>query len=103
MLIINVNELDELVNRPGIQVIKVFNRNDPVYEIDESFSVFSKLDKYRYVSFASMDITEMPNLQPAFYKLERFPAFIVYKASSPIGIYTGISTTTLKVMLERYL
>lgn len=103
MFIITVNELGDVVSRPGLHVVKVFNRDDPVYEIDEAYNAFSKQDRYRRASFSVMDVAGVTSLSSMFYKLEKYPAFIIYDTGKPIAVYTGISSTTLNVMLDRYL
>lgn len=102
MLITTLGELDNLIQKNSYLVIKVFNRHNQVYEIDEVFNNLSKSCKYDHVTFAVFDMTDLGILPNNFYKLDGFPAFIVYRSGRTMGSYTGSSNTTLRVMMERY-
>lgn len=107
MRIIAVNELKEVVNATRMTIVKVFDIRDPVYDIHDEYNSISKMTQYQHAIFASLalsnDDENKTAVQQGLFRLDGFPAFVVYCDGRSVAAYTGISNTTLKVMMDRYL
>ena len=107
MRIIRLDELKDVISSSSMTVVKVFNNHDTVYDIYNEYNTLSKMRKYAHVTFASLalasDADDEAAIKHGLYRLPGFPAFIVYCNGESVGVYTGTSNTTLRIMLERYL